>query len=367
MKQLCIIIVFTMGISLYAHAQGCVAIRSIGTTYMMSHPDETTPNASWQLSANSRYFKSFRHYSGTTENKTRLTAGTEVINHQASLDLVLTRIVNDRWSFMIDVPVLSNARSSLYEHGLVNGDYVKKERHTMHSFGIGDVRLAAYRWLIDPKKSFKGNIQLGLGIKLPTGDDNYKDYWYNVGPNGTKELRPVDQSIQLGDGGTGFTTEINTFYNFNHYIGLYGNFYYLINPREQNGVRTFRETLTPALANEAISSVPDQYMFRAGFNYLLSHIKGLSVATGARLEGIPVHDLIGGSGDFRRPGYIWSIEPAINYSVKKMNFFVSVPFAIVRNRTQSVTDIENSTPAKHVQGDAAFADYVLNMGMSLKL
>jgi hypothetical protein len=366
MKSFIIILFGSLLIAVQASSQGCVAIRGTGNVCMMSHPDETTQNAAWQFSASSRYFKSFRHFSGTIENKARLVDGTEVINHQASLDLALTRIVNDRWSFMIDVPILSNSRSSLYEHGLVNGIYIKKERHTMHSFGIGDIRFAAYRWLIDPKKSSKGNIQLGLGIKLPTGDDNYKDYWYNVGPNGTKELRPVDQSIQLGDGGTGFTTEINTFYNFNHNFGMYGNFYYLINPREQNGVRTYRETLTPALANEAICSVPDQYMFRAGFNYSVNHIKGLSVAAGARLEGIPVHNLIGGSGDFRRPGYIWSIEPTIHYSVKKTSFFVSVPFAIVRNRTQSVTDMENSTPDKHVQGDAAFADYVVNVGMSIR-
>ncbi len=349
------------------NAQGCVAIRSTGNTSMLAHPGSAGDKASWQLSATTRYFRSFRHFSGTVENKARLEQGTEVVNHSASVDISLTRIINDRWSFMVDVPILSNARSSLYEHGLVNGAYVKKERHTMHSFGLGDIRFAAYRWLLDPKKSFRGNIQLGLGIKLPTGDDNFKDYWYNVGPNGTKELRTVDQSIQLGDGGTGFTTELNGFYNFTRNFGVYGNFYYLINPREQNGVRTYRETLSPALANEAICSVPDQYMFRAGVNYSISHIKGLSVAAGARLEGIPVHDLVGGSGDFRRPGYIWSVEPTVNYSVQKINFFLSVPFAVVRNRTQSVTDIENSTiQGKHVQGDAAFADYVVNAGIAIK-
>ena len=140
---------------------------------------------------------------------------------------------------------------------------------------------------------------MGLGIKLPTGQYDYEDYWYNVGPDGTKELRPVDQSIQLGDGGTGFTAEANMFYNFTHNFGMYGNFYYLSNPREQNGVRTYRETLTPALANEAIMSVPDQYMARAGFNYLFGQaVPGLAAAAGVRLEGIPVYDLIGGSGDF---------------------------------------------------------------------
>jgi len=358
-------VVFTSRTTLYA--QGCVAIKGSGASCMMAHP-ENSNEAGFQLSVSERYFKSFRHFSGTEENKDRLEQGTEVINHTFITDVAVTRVFNDRWSLMIDAPVISNARSSLYEHGLVNGAYVKKERHSTHSFGLGDIRLAVYRWMVDPVKNTKGNIQLGLGIKLPTGDYAYQDYWYNVGPNGTKELRTVDQSIQLGDGGTGFTVEANSFYNLTRNFSVYGNFYYLINPREQNGVRTYRETLSPALGNEAIMSVPDQYMARGGFNYMFNHVKGLSAAAGVRVEGIPVHDLIGGSGDFRRPGYIFSIEPSATYAVKKVNFFASVPVAIIRNRLQSVTDKENTTKTgKFVRGDAAFADYSLNVGAAFRL
>src|SRR5690606_4249719 len=223
---------------------------------------------------------------------------TEVINHQTAIDLTLTRILDERWSIMVDVPLLANARSSLYEHGLVNGVNNYNERHSTHSYGLGDIRVAVYRWLLDPQKHRRGNIQAGLGIKFATGDYDYKDYWYNVGPDGGKELRTVDQSIQLGDGGTGLTAEVNAFYSLSSRLGLYANGYYLLNPREQNGTRTYRETLTPALANEAISSVPGQYMLRTGINYMNARITG---SLGVRLEGIPVHDLAGGSGDFRRP------------------------------------------------------------------
>ncbi len=347
-------------------AQGCVAIKGNATSCMMVHTDSTNVSQ-WQFTAGSRYFRSFRHFSGTTENEERLSLGTEVINYSTIVDLSLTRIINNRWSAMVDIPIINNVRSSLYEHGLVNGTYVKRERNTTSSFGIGDIRFAVYRWLLDPLKNEKINIQLGLGLKLATGDYNYKDYFHNVGPDGTNELRTVDQSIQLGDGGTGITLELNTFYKFKDNFGMYGNFYYLSNPREQNGTRTYRETLSSRLANEAIMSVPDQYMFRAGFNYSVNQVKGLSVAAGARLEGIPVHDLVGGSGDFRRPGYIWSVEPSVNYEYKKVVLFASVPFAVVRNRTQSVTDKENSvTTGTHVQGDAAFADYTINVGITTR-
>jgi hypothetical protein len=345
-------------------AQGCVAIKGSGGSCMLNHAENTTQQG-WLFSTSARYFKSFRHFSGTEENKARLAQGTEVINHTILTDFALTRVFNSRWSAMIDAPIASNARSSLYEHGLVNGVYIKKERHSTHSFGLGDIRMAVYRWMFDPLKHPKGNVQLGLGIKLPTGDYDYKDYWYNVGPNGTKELRTVDQSIQLGDGGTGFTLEANAFYDLSHQLSVYGNFYYLSNPREQNGVRTYRETLSAALANEAIMSVPDQYMARAGASYMFNH--AFSAAAGARIEGIPVYDLIGASGDFRRPGYILSVEPSLNYALKNVNFFASVPFAVVRNRLQSVTDKENTTKTgKFVRGDAAFADYTINFGAAFR-
>jgi hypothetical protein len=349
-------------------AQGCVAIRSTGNACMLAHAD-SNQRKQWVVTTSARYFKSFRHYSGNVENKDRLLNNTEVINHTAVLDINLTRILNDRWSLMIDLPIISNARSSLYEHGLINGTNNVNQRHSTHSFGVGDLRIAAYHWLFDPAVSTRGNIQLGLGIKLPTGDYDYQDYFYNVGANGAKELRPVDQSIQLGDGGTGFTVEANTYYKLTHNLGVYANFYYLVNPREQNGVRTYRETLTPRLANEAIMSVPDQYMVRGGVSYAVNSVsRGLSVALGARLEGIPVYDLVGGSGDFRRPGYVWSLEPSLNYSSGKFGFFLTVPVALVRNRTQSVTDKEYSErTGTFVRGDAAFADYSVNAGVSFKL
>jgi len=343
-------------------AQGCVALRGSGTSCMMPHPEEA-PADKWIFNMNTRYFRSYKHFKGREEQKERVEHGTEVINHQTAIDLTLTRILDERWSVMTDVPLLANARSSLYEHGLVNGVNNYNERHSMHSYGLGDIRLAVYRWLLDPQKHRRGNIQAGLGIKFATGDYDYKDYWHNVGPNGAKALRTVDQSIQLGDGGTGLTAEINAFYSLNNRLGLYANGYYLLNPREQNGTRTYRETLTPALANEAISSVPDQYMFRAGFNYASARI---TASLGARLEGIPVNDLAGGSGDFRRPGYVWSAEPALAFRIKKVSLYVAVPVAFVRNRTQSVTDKARSTPANKVNGDAAFADYVINAGFSVR-
>jgi hypothetical protein len=342
------------------NAQGCVAIRSTGSSCSINKPGDAYK---WQFNANYRYFKSFRHFSGKEENKQRLVDHSDVRNYSHSIDLSIVRQLNERWSLSLNMPLLANRRSSLYEHGLVNGVYVKKERRDTHSYGLGDMRLSAYYWLLDPHKSMQGNIQLGLGVKFATGDYDYQDYWYNVGPNGTKELRTVDQSIQLGDGGTGLAAELNAFRSFGR-ASLYGNVFYLFNPRDVNGVRTYRETLSPALYNETIMSVADQYMVRGGVSY---NVKEFGFSAGGRIDGIPVYDAIGNSNGFRRPGYAIAIEPGVNYSTSKVNYYLNVPFAVSRNRTQSVTDKERSRETgTKVQGDAAFADYVINIGASFR-
>lgn len=340
-----------------SNAQGCVAIRSTGgMSCDMHHPDDTT--SKWQLSINNRYYKSYKHFVGTEEQKQRQTLGNEVINHAYTMDLGLTRELSQRWSVFLDIPIVANSRSSLYEHANVG-------RYLTHSFGVGDIRFAAYSWLCNPARHHKGNVQLGLGIKLPNGDYDYQDYFHTS--DSTKILGPVDQSIQLGDGGTGITLEINTYYNISPAINLYGNFYYLSNPREQNSVSTARGgTPSPkAIANGSdVMSVPDQYMARIGANF---NVHSWIFSVGVRDECLPVHDLIGGSNGFRRPGYIISGEPGVTLKLNKVNLYAFVPVAIVRNRTQSVPDkITTELTGVYTHGDAAFADYTINIGVNIR-
>lgn len=359
MKQLFSILAGTVMMLIISNdikAQGCVAIRSTGGICSMDHFSQTDTLSKWEFNVNNRYYKSFRHFIGTKEQKQRVELGTDVINHSYTLDLTPTYHLNKWWSFSLDVPVLANSRSSLYEHD-------RKTRHLTHSFGMGDIRLTAYRWIIDPARMSKGNIQVGLGIKLATGDYNYQDFFYKN--DSTSLLGPVDQSIQLGDGGTGFTAEINAYYNFSKRFSSYANLYYLANPREQNGTSTSRGAAPSAssiLYQSSTMSVPDQYLVRVGFNYA---VKSLMISLGARDECLPVHDLIGGSGGFRRPGYIISAEPGLTYNFKKMSIYAFVPVALVRNRTQSVPDkIKTARTGVYSQGDAAFADYTINVGFT---
>jgi len=349
------------------NAQGCVAIRSNGNTCALGKPGEAK---GWQFNFNTRYFRSYKHFVGKEEQKERVENGTEVINHSLNWDFTFTKALNNRWSVAVNLPLISNVRSSMYEHYGNNNSSKAGARRKTESFGIGDIRVAAYRWMLNPEKSHNANIQLGLGIKLPTGDYKYQDYFHKLSSTGTDSavLGPVDQSIQLGDGGTGITFEVNGFYNISHLFGLYGNFYYLINPRETNGTSTARGGAVSATNQKyftSVMSVPDQYMARGGVNFMVDKF---NLAAGIRTEAIPSSDLFGGDKGFRRPGIVTSVEPAISYTTKKGNFYVSMPWAVSRNRTQSYSDkLRTIDDGVKRQGDAAFADWLINAGFSIRL
>lgn len=362
-KSIILIAIISINFAQHSHAQGCVAIRGLGA-YSCGNGEDIKDFSGWTLTANSRYFKSYKHFVGMVEQKERVELGTEVINHTFGLDLFFQKHFNNRISIGINLPLISNARSSLYEHG--GNTSGASARKTTHSFGIGDIRGAVYYWLLDPSKRKKFNLQAGLGIKLPSGDYRYQDYFYRN--DTTRTLGPVDQSIQIGDGGTGITLELNGYYAFSHDLSMYANFFYLSNPREQNGVSTARggvSTTAQLQYGSNVMSVPDQYMYRAGMNYM----KGKwTVSMGIRKEGIPSEDLIGESGGFRRPGYVVSAEPGIAYQSRKSTFFFNLPIAMQRNRTQSVPDkIRTQKTGTYFKGDAAFADYLINIGIMVRL
>ncbi len=352
--------VFAWAISSELSAQGCVAIRHFSTCSGNPNSSMQTGKGSMILSTNYRYFKSFRHFRGTHEEPDRVANGSEVINKSHALDLTLTYGLSNRLFLNANLPFVYNDRSSLYEHG-------RTERHHSYSQGLADARLGLGFWLKDISTAHSGNLSVNLGVKLPTGNYKATDTFYNVGPGGSSEERSVDQSIQPGDGGVGITTGLVGFKQIGTRFSLYGSGFYLFNPREMNGTRTFRETLSPLLQNESIMSVTDQFSISAGVNYTLFK-PALSFSLGGRYEGVPVRDVIGGSEGFRRPGSVASIEPGITYMKNRVMLNVSVPVAVYRNRPQSVTDLETElatgTPRA---GDAAFADYLINVGLAFNL
>ncbi|HET9746954.1 MAG TPA: hypothetical protein VFP97_14655, partial [Chitinophagaceae bacterium] len=175
---------------------------------------------------------------------------------------------------------------------------------------------------------------------------------------------------QLGDGGTGIITEVNTFYilNATRTLSFYGNFYYMANPREQNGTAiTFGRVPAriDSLANNIILSVTDQYSVRAGINYSL---KSWGFSLGIRDEGTPVEDILGGSEGVRRAGHNFSVEPGIIYKLKKASLYAFVPVIIGRETKQTVPDrFKTGYTGTYTLTPGGFGNYLVFVGALLKL
>lgn len=353
-------------IASFTQGQGCIMVRNISGFGQYNFIDNSFSNSDWFISVTSRYFKSYKDYKGTSAMKFPKDSVQTV--RSFTTDITAGRFLANGWSLMLSLPVSASSRTGKLEHG-----GIANPAHATHSFGIGDIRFSAHKWILKPIANQKINFQLGLGIKLPTGNYRYEDYFYRKEDSAV--LAPVNPSIQLGDGGTGIITELNTFFVLSKKINLYGNFYYLINPREQNGTSNLlgRKPTTQALmyrvkAGGDINSVPDQYTLRAGADFKLDN---WLFSAGLRHEGIPVYDLIGGSGGWRRPGHNTSVEPGIVYSMKKSSIYVYVPVIISRETKQSVADKKETElwndPTKVIFGQGGFANYLVFVGVQFRL
>jgi len=351
--QLCCVLIFFISTTTNLKAQGCVAIRGNSSCSGNFGNSANLMGGEFNIQTGYRYFKSFRHFRGDHEEANRVEDGTNVINHSNFLDLSISYGITDRLYAELNIPYVWFTRSSMYEHG---GNSLG-DRHETSSQGVSDFRATVGYWLFEPgKKNF--NYAVGLGIKLPTGRYDYTDTFYNQGPNKDQEVEGVvDQSIQPGDGGKGFTLDIQGYHSLSDNFGLSANVYYLFNVTETNGVLTRN--------GRSEFSSPDQFAARIGSYYAASN--GFNAYLGGRIEGVPSSDLIGGSKGYRRPGYAVSVEPGIGYFKHNYSIFASVPIALYRNRTQSYEDKQRTEQTGvYTQGDAAFADYLINVGISYR-
>jgi hypothetical protein len=351
-----------------ASAQGCVAVRHMSCAAPAGANSAAyfkQRAGTFQVSAGYRFFRSYKHFVGTEEQTQRVELGTQVINVSHALDLGITYMPSPRWSVSVNLPIQSNDRSSLYEHygnPATGGDPNANRFHT-GSQGIGDLRISSSYWIADPLKQPKVNLSVGVGIKLPTGNYGVTDDFHKKTKEGVDYTinKPVDQSIQLGDGGVGASLELQGYAQLTKGLAAYANGFYLFNPKATNGVKRSPEATTIDLVTGEFS-VADQFAARLGLSQSVRFVPGLSVMLGGRVEGVPAKDAIGSSNGFRRPGYIVSIEPGVAYMKGHYSAALTVPVAIRRNRIKSYSDRLDPLGKKH--GDAAFADYLVSFNVS---
>jgi hypothetical protein len=305
-------------------------------------PRELYEPQPWVISVGYRYQPSSRHFLGTVEQKKPELTHTQAQNIYHLFDISVERQLTERFSATASLPVLFAYRNQLY---VPIGKF--------HVDSIGDMTIGGRAWIFRPPTEGGGNIAVGLNLKLPTGKYNA------TGPaktaRGQSIIATADQSIQAGDGGTGFSIDTQAYRPFFFKSMLYFSGSYLFNPRDTNGVDSTRIRF-----RETVLSVSDQYLARGGISHAVPKIPGLIVTFGGRWEGVPVRDLLGSSNGFRRPGYAISGDPGFLYTRWGYVFSCSVPWAIERNLRRSVPEIANGFR----DGDAAFADYMLTFGFS---
>ncbi len=374
-----------------SYGQGCVAVRQMGGINPLSSNGYTLPKGEFQIGASYRYFHSFRHFVGTEEQHERQTTGgghdangkelgNAVNIYSHAVDLNFSYGITDRLQVNATLPYVHNERSQVLRQ---TAPTVDTFRYSVYAQGLADIRFSASYWMFDPNTSTKGNLLVGLGIKTNSGSHSIEDDAPQS--DGTTKSVVMDQAIQPGDGGVGFSIELQGFRQI--YKNFYGfaNGYYLFNPKESNG--TFKSAPTVVkdedgnvlgtLTGYNIYACPDQYFVRAGFMSSFGKEKNLTLSLAARFEGIPAYDVFGGQEAYRRPGYVVAVEPGVSYRIGKHSISLFVPFNFVRNRIQSAADIarqdlQNSvitdeSEKTHVQGDAAFADYSISINYSYRI
>jgi hypothetical protein len=256
-----------------------------------------------------------------------------------SADLTLSYGMTDRFSASLTLP---------FSHGTHSRYYADGERHKVSAGGLGDVSLSGYYWLFDPNRHEDGNILVGVGVKTPSGSNDVKDDFFLA--NGSVIQFPVDQAIQLGDGGWGILLQVQAFQKLfpNGYGYATGS--YLVSPRNTTDV--------PSPYPGYPLSVPDVYSARLGLSYTLPFASSLSVGFGGRIDGIPLRDLIGGSDGFRRPAIIGYVDPGLALSLRRFTITLNVPVRVYQDFRPSLLDRELGRP-----GGGDLAKYLVFAGI----
>ena len=286
-------------------AQGCVAVRQMGGINPLSTNGYTLPKGEFQLGTSYRYFHSFRHFVGSAEQPQRQTTGggfdengqekgNAVNIYSHAVDLNISYGITDRIQVNVSIPYVNNERSQVLKTktDAVTGQTLEGTRYSVFAKGLGDVRINATYWVFNPTTATMGNLLIGAGLKLNTGSHTAQDYGLALDPT-TKQVittkQTMDQAIQPGDGGIGFSLEVQGFKQL--YKGIYGfgNGYYLFNPRESNG--TYKSTFK---SGYDLYASPDQYFARVGVMTSVTKSRNVTLSLAGRVEGIPAFDKFGG-------------------------------------------------------------------------
>jgi hypothetical protein len=312
-----------------AAGQGCEPIRfttpvnlgGIGQAYAQS-------GGQWQLGLSYRHLSSDEFFVGSESSPEKGPGGQppEFKIHTFVADIGYA--FNDQFRLRLAVPF---STGQLVTHTGTNGAPVEQD-----ATGIGDVSLMGEGWVLNPRTHQRGNIGFGLGFKAPTGSHTIKS-----------DGAVADQRVQPGDGGWGILLGSQAFHQITERSNAYVTGFYMVSPKAESDVKR----------GTAYWSVPDVYSARLGATYDVQPDWGLSLSLGGRLDGIPVHDLLGGGDEstVKTASQIVYADPGLSAGRGRGTFTLSVPVRMWVNREKS--ELEQSTPGA-VNG-GGFAKYLV--------
>jgi hypothetical protein len=323
-------------------AQGCEPIRFTTPVNLGGAGSVYQPANEWQLTLAYRRLRSEDWFVGSNENPALAPGGQSPVFSIHTIVANVAYAFRDRYRAHISVPV---------SFGSLTRTWPDKEKHEQNANGIGDVSIMGEAWLLAPKTHETGNVSVGLGVKIPTGSHKIQDTYY--GASGPVEF-PADQTIQPGDGGWAMIAQVNAFRKFRERLAGYAFGSYMVSPKARSDVAF-------APSSPTYWSVPDVYSARAGAAYSLLPDQGLTVSLGGRIDGIPVHDLMGGgdSDTIKRTSYVVFADPGLSLTRGSGTFTLTVPYRLRVNRQKSL--LESRTDGLNAGGFAkylVFASYM---------
>lgn len=297
----------------------------------------------WQISSAITQFATDQEYTGTTLRTDLSQKGTEVQEGGETLDVQATYALTRQFNLQADAPFsLSN-----YWSNVIAGTRYNETAH-----GLEDVVIGARLWLFNCDKHAFENLALGLGVRLPTGNADYQVLLPNsLGQDFAQ--RPVFSAIQPGSGAWALRPSIQGFKQF-RYFTVFGVGLYNFSLRAQDDTLSLGAALNPA-GPSAVAyttryvSTPDSYLANAGIVRSVPRIKRLSAFVGARVAGVPAHNVFGPTMGFRQPGYFVTIEPGFNFDTSLASYNVSVPIRAYATTLPNFLGAPINSDFTHVQ------------------
>ena len=147
-KQIIAALFVCVLLSYQAHSQGCVAIRNLTGFGQFSLPQYNEEPVKWLVAVNGRYSQFTDTYLGS--NNLNLPPEDKTFSETVIVDFTMARIFENGLSIAVDLPFQYASRKN-WQDTYTPADS-NKTKHTTSSFGLGDIRVSVYKWLLDVNK-----------------------------------------------------------------------------------------------------------------------------------------------------------------------------------------------------------------------